>query len=104
MFKDARQNKFDILLFWSLDRFTREGLFKTITYLQLLDSYGIVFHSYSEEYLNTENETEFSQDQVAPFSLSWSYLVSGGKSLAFLVETVPFLLFQIINPTCQPLM
>jgi DNA invertase Pin-like site-specific DNA recombinase len=56
MFKDAHQKIFDMLLFWSLDRFTREGLFKTITYLQMLDSYGVTFHSFTEEYLNTDNE------------------------------------------------
>lgn len=56
MFQDASQRKFDLLLFWALDRFTREGLQKTIYYLQQLDSCGVKFHSYREEYLNTDNE------------------------------------------------
>jgi len=56
MFQDAAQRKFDLVLFWALDRFTREGLQKTIYYLQQLDSCGVKFHSYTEEYLNTDNE------------------------------------------------
>ncbi len=56
LFKDAAQGKFDLVIFWSLDRFTREGIKKTMHYLQLLDSYGVKFHSYTEEYLNTDNE------------------------------------------------
>ncbi|MCF8412841.1 MAG: recombinase family protein, partial [Melioribacteraceae bacterium] len=56
LFKDARQHKFSMVLFWSLDRFTREGIFKTMIYLKQLDEYGIKFHSYSEEYLTTDNE------------------------------------------------
>ncbi|MCH8957533.1 resolvase, partial [candidate division KSB1 bacterium] len=36
MFQDAAQRKFDLVLFWALDRFTREGLQKTIFYLRQL--------------------------------------------------------------------
>jgi DNA invertase Pin-like site-specific DNA recombinase len=45
-----------MVLFWSLDRFTREGIQKTIYYLQQLDTYGIRFKSYTETILDTENE------------------------------------------------
>ena len=33
MFADASQRKFDLVIFWALDRFTREGLAKTISFL-----------------------------------------------------------------------
>lgn len=56
MFKDASRHKFDMVLFWALDRFTREGLFRTISYLQQLDHDGVQFHSYNEQYLNSDNE------------------------------------------------
>jgi len=56
MFKEAYQKKFDILLVWALDRLTREGMFKTITYLQKLDDYGVRFWSFTEEGVNTDNE------------------------------------------------
>lgn len=51
-FEDAAKRKFDILIFWSLDRLTREGAFKTILYLQELERYGIFYKSYTEPYLD----------------------------------------------------
>lgn len=56
LFQDANKRLFDIVLFWALDRFTREGLQKTIFYLQQLDEAGVQFHSYTEQYLTTDNE------------------------------------------------
>lgn len=56
LFKDARQRRFQMVLFWSLDRFSREGIFKTMMYLKQLDEYGVKFHSFTEEYLTTDNE------------------------------------------------
>jgi DNA invertase Pin-like site-specific DNA recombinase len=53
MMKDASQRSFDILLFFSLDRLTREGVRQTIHYLQMLESYGIQYKSYSEQYLDS---------------------------------------------------
>jgi DNA invertase Pin-like site-specific DNA recombinase len=56
LFDDAAKRKFDLVVFWALDRFTREGMFPTIRYLQQLNSYGVAFHSYTESHLNTDNE------------------------------------------------
>jgi DNA invertase Pin-like site-specific DNA recombinase len=53
LFTDASKRKFDLLLFWSLDRFSREGTRKTIFLLQQLDDYGILYKSYSEQYLDS---------------------------------------------------
>ncbi len=53
MMSDASKRKFDMLLFFALDRLTREGTRKTIQYLQLLDDYGIVYKSYSEQYIDS---------------------------------------------------
>ena len=44
------------MLFWSLDRFSREGMVPTILHLQRLASYGVGFHSYTEAHLATDNE------------------------------------------------
>lgn len=52
MMTDASQRRYDLLLFFALDRLTREGTRQTIQYLQLLESYGITYQSYSEPYLN----------------------------------------------------
>lgn len=53
MMLDASKRKFDVLLFFALDRFTREGTRKTIQYLQLLDDYGVLYRSYSEQYIDS---------------------------------------------------
>ncbi len=53
---DAAKRKFDCVLFWALDRFSREGMTQTITHLQRLTSYGVSFHSYTEPHLATDNE------------------------------------------------
>src|SRR5437870_3355225 len=36
----ASQRQFDVLLFWKLDRLSREGVRKTLAYLEQLDSWG----------------------------------------------------------------
>ena len=56
LFEDAHKRKFDCVLFWALDRFTREGMVPTILHLQRLASYGVGFHSYTEPHLATDNE------------------------------------------------
>src|SRR6266567_5640205 len=56
LFDDAHKRKFDCVLFWALDRFTREGMAPTIMHLQRLASYGVGFHSYTEPHLATDNE------------------------------------------------
>jgi putative DNA-invertase from lambdoid prophage Rac len=53
VFTLAHQRKFDLLLFWALDRFSREGSRQTIAYLSQLESLGVGFHSFSEPYLST---------------------------------------------------
>lgn len=56
LFDDAAKRKFDCVLFWALDRFSREGMAQTIAHLQRLTSYGASFHSYTEPHLATDNE------------------------------------------------
>ncbi len=56
LFDDAAKRKYECVLFWALDRFSREGMASTIAYLQRLTSYGVSFHSYTEPHLATDNE------------------------------------------------
>ena len=56
LFDDVAKRKFDCVLFWALDRFSREGMAQTIIHLQRLSSYGVAFHSYTEPHLATDNE------------------------------------------------
>jgi DNA invertase Pin-like site-specific DNA recombinase len=53
LFADAHQRKFDLVLFWSLDRFSREGASATLQHLNTLESYGVGFKSYTEQYLDS---------------------------------------------------
>ncbi|NLX25487.1 MAG: recombinase family protein [Lentisphaerae bacterium] len=51
--KLAARQQFDVLLFWSLDRLSREGTRQTLGYLQTLSDRGVKWHSYTEEYLSS---------------------------------------------------
>lgn len=53
LFADASKRKFDLVLFWSLDRWTREGTRAAIKYMEQLESYGIRFKSYTEQYIDS---------------------------------------------------
>jgi DNA invertase Pin-like site-specific DNA recombinase len=53
MWKDASAHRFDCLLFWSLDRLTREGTLATLQYLRRLKDQGIAFKSYTEQYIDS---------------------------------------------------
>jgi DNA invertase Pin-like site-specific DNA recombinase len=56
LFADAARREFDMVLVWALDRFSRNGMAATVIDLQRLASYGVSFHSYTEEHLSTDNE------------------------------------------------
>jgi DNA invertase Pin-like site-specific DNA recombinase len=53
LFADAHRRKFDMVLFWSLDRFSREGALPTLQYLNQLESWGVGYKSYTEQYLDS---------------------------------------------------
>src|SRR6266404_8191809 len=53
MLKAAHQRKFDMIVFWALDRLTREGTRATLNYLQRLESKGVGYVSYQEQWLDS---------------------------------------------------
>src|SRR5689334_6672006 len=53
MFSAASRREFDCVLFWSLDRFSREGVYETLMHLQRLTSYGVGYRSLTEMYLDS---------------------------------------------------
>ena len=57
MWRDAAQRRFDVLLFWALDRFSREGVLETLNYLQRLTSYGIDWRSHTLSSTSTPPES-----------------------------------------------
>ena len=50
---DAHQKRFDVAVFWALDRLTRAGVKDAIDILYRLTACGIDFVSFREEYLNS---------------------------------------------------
>jgi DNA invertase Pin-like site-specific DNA recombinase len=53
MFADASKRKFDLLLFWSLDRLSREGVLETLQHLDRLTSCGVSYKSFTEQYFDS---------------------------------------------------
>lgn len=53
MMNAAGRREFDLILCWSLDRFSREGIAATFQHLQRLAASGVKFYSYTEEYFRT---------------------------------------------------
>lgn len=48
MLAEARQHHFDLLLIWSLDRFSRESVLNTLSYLEQLKHHNIHLKSYTD--------------------------------------------------------
>ena len=53
MFHDAGQRRFDLVLFWSLDRLSREGVLETLNHLERLSAAGVGWKSFTEQYLDS---------------------------------------------------
>ena len=53
MFDGASRRRFDLVLFWALDRLSREGALKTLQHLNRLDSYGVGYRSFIEPYFDS---------------------------------------------------
>lgn len=53
MMLQAYQKQFDLVLFWSLDRFSREGVHATFQHLQRLNEYQVKWKSYTEPFLDS---------------------------------------------------
>lgn len=53
MFYEAHQRKFDVVLFWALDRFSRSGTLFTLQKLKELENLNIQWASYTEPYFQS---------------------------------------------------
>jgi len=56
MMDAASKRQFDILLFWSVDRFSREGIVPVLMNLKRLSKYGVRYRSYQEPFIDTIGE------------------------------------------------
>ena len=53
MLEDARKGKFDVLVVWSMDRFSREGEWSVSRIMAALQDWRVQFYSYNEPFLDT---------------------------------------------------
>jgi DNA invertase Pin-like site-specific DNA recombinase len=67
MLEDADKRRFDLLLIWSLDRLSREGISNTLGYLDRLKRNGVAVKSLQESWLDTRDES-LGQLLIAIFS------------------------------------
>ena len=72
LFKAASRREFELVLFWSLDRFSREGVLETLSFLQRLTQYNVGYRSFTEQYLDScgmfRGEGHASVDAFSSFS------------------------------------
>ncbi|MDT0632940.1 recombinase family protein [Rubrivirga litoralis] len=64
MMGDGLRREFDVLLFWALDRLTREGVSTTFAYVEQLADSGVSVHSYTQPLLSTASENKLVRDIV----------------------------------------
>jgi DNA invertase Pin-like site-specific DNA recombinase len=53
MFTAATRREFDVVLVWSLDRLTREGVYETFAHIRVLTQHGVQFESLTEAHFRT---------------------------------------------------
>lgn len=53
MLEDARKGKFNVLVAWSMDRFSREGEWSVSRIMAALQDWKVQFYSYNEPFLDT---------------------------------------------------
>lgn len=56
MLGEVRQRHFDMILVWALDRFSREGMVNTLSYIKQLREYKTGLKSLQESWLDTSQE------------------------------------------------
>lgn len=57
MFNDAKTGKFNGVLVWAIDRFSREGILETLAYVKQLRENQVWLKSYQESWFDTKSET-----------------------------------------------
>lgn len=61
MLNDAHQGKFNAVLVWKLDRFSREPMLSTLSYLRDLQRKGVGVISLTESWMDTRNDNPISE-------------------------------------------
>ena len=56
MLKDSSKHEFDMILVWALDRFSREGILNTLSYMKTLKQNNVAIKSLQESWLDTRDD------------------------------------------------
>lgn len=56
MMSDALMRRFSGIIVWKIDRFSREGILSTLSYIKQLKDRGIFLQSMTESWINTKDE------------------------------------------------
>ncbi len=56
MLEDARRGRFDVLVAWSMDRFSREGEWSVTRTIAAFQDWKVQFYSYNEPFLDTTGQ------------------------------------------------
>lgn len=70
LINDAMLRKFECILVWKLDRFSREGISQVFSYFEKLKARGVAVKSMSETWLDTSKENPMSEVVLA--IMSWA--------------------------------
>lgn len=68
MINNAMMLKFNCVLVWKLDRFSREGISHTLAYIQKLRSRGVSVKSMTETWVDTSTDNPVSEILLAIFA------------------------------------
>ena len=68
MMEESKRQNFKMILCWSLDRFSREGISNTLSYLEALKRSGVALKSQQESWLDTSDE---GMGQLLIAIISW---------------------------------
>ena len=70
LMNDAMQRKFNCIIVWKFDRFTRESMYIAVGYVQKLTGRGVGIKSMTESWLDTTQENPISDVILAV--MSWA--------------------------------
>ena len=68
MLNDADMRKFDLILVWALDRFSREGISNTLGYMKRLKRAGVAVMTHQEKWLDTRSDNPTAELLLSIFS------------------------------------
>ena len=68
MLNDAMLQKFKLILVWKLDRFSREGISHTLSYIERLRGRGCAVKSLTEGWVDTSQDNPMSEFIISIFS------------------------------------